>query len=1023
MIVELVQLAFSGVFESIRSGELAYELLEIIGGLFALFSSTDSFFVQTCNGNDCPGSSYSLITTAWANIGYMTHSDFLHLMSPSSGTDIHAWAPLLYVVGAIGGLISVALNSPPRNYAWFFVGPAIFSFLVFTTEDVGGVAWKVGGQRQNMEDVWKNAETGLANTRLVNRLGIRVSKDSAPSGKYPVAWMLVFLDGLFSATTDTLIGWIGISRQSGTGGSDTNLASSAGGDAEGPWHVLANLKWPMATNIANVSARDPDVRDALVTFLASECGDGFKKGINSGAYIASSQSKGGTVPDTVVKSKQQSLSIGSFFGLTPPVNISWTDYQDFVRAMDTEVIPTPRSVVRLFNQEPQQQGTFTQFSQVYGNNEQITAGRTTEIVCSEYLYTIIQALRWEAGHSYWQLLRSAPNGFTEDNLLTSLFYGWDIRPQANGPYASQEELKKFTKMLILSHLLRNELLFAPQIVEGPQRFAPSEQAKGFTETYVRDQGSQAKAGELYNWAVLMPHVQGVLTYLILVAYPFAAMLMVIPGYWKAFFTWITFFAWVKIWDVGFAMVHVLERSVWAMIGNHSSMASFAKLAIATANDVGDIQVGEQCDGTDDKYLQNLCAVPDVKEASQLNDIKAWKLIDKLLILSGMADLDLSNGYYIYIMAALYFAVPAVTGQLVLGAKAGLGSIATQGIQQNAQEAGGAAKSGTVGEANQRIGTNTAALGQAAKAKGYRQSGLALQQLDNMNAAMDAGINQERMEKVGGALSGAADARGLRASSFDKNFGVQQAILGFGIDAIPGGRVKSGTGSGAGGATGKPPLERVQGGGKLMGRGYVAAGRLASSNLDHDRMGMQARAGMYKADAAWDGMASGQRAKGFQAHAERLGQLADFDADTNSWEARNAFGYQIAGSAGVYGANPGGLTAGPKPESKIGFAMSGQLGGRAAQAGFFTGGQFFGNVDRAVSPNKAALGSNYYGSHWQGDSAVNRSFASGGQNWNGHTGQLESVAHTLTSPIGGLKAEYQEAENAFNNYFTDTESDE
>jgi hypothetical protein len=979
---------------------LIQRLLEIVGSNLVSF--------EVCskeNPNNCAGSAYTLITASWANIGYITHSDFIHLFTD---TGFGAWAPLLYVVAAIGALISVALNNPPRNYTWFFLGPAIFNFLVFTPQEIGGVAWRVGTEYQDMKDVWKNAETGIGNTQMVKRLGLTVKKDAGP-GNFKAAYGLVFLDQLFSSTTATLVNWIGIGRQEGRGASDTNLAAPDG-SPEGPWYILANSKWEMVQNIVGVTARDPDVRDALVTFLASECGDQFKKGVDSGNYIASQQSRGKAKVDAVLRT-QTNNPLG-FLGSNA---FSWTDYKPFARGLDSEVIPTPRSVVRLFRQDPKKQGSFTAFSATFKDGKQFKSGRDIEIVCSEYLYTIIQALRWESGHAYWNLVRSAPNGFTSTSLLQSIFYGWDIRKNSTSNYANKKEIEDFTKILIFVYMLKNELLFAPQLTESPQRYSPSEQTRNFTETYVRDQGAKSKAGELYNWAVMMPHVQGILTYLILIAYPFAAMLMIIPGYWKAFFSWMTFLAWVKLWDVGFAIVHTLERSVWAMIGNGSQMSTFANAAIQTAEHSGGIRVGESCGGAGGTKLSELCAVPDVIEGKTLDGDTAWGLFDKVLMLTGSADLDVSNGYYIYIMAALYFAVPAVTGQLVLGAKAGLGSMATQGIQQNAQEAGGAAKSGTVGEANQRIGTNAAALGQAAKAKGYRKSGLALQQLDNMNAAMDAGINQERMEKVGGALSGAADARGLKASSFDKTFGVQQAMLGFGIDAIPGAGVQAGTGSGDGGATGDS-ASTAQGGGKLLGRGYVAAGRLQSSNLDHDRMGMQARAGMYKADAAWDGMASGQRAKGFQAHAERLGQLADFDADTNSWEARNQFGYQIAGAAGVYGANPGSFTAGPKPESKMGFAMSGQLGGRAAQAGFFTGGQFFGNVDRAVSPNKAALGSNYYGSHWQGDSAVDRSFASGGQNWNGHTGQLGGVAQVITSPIEGLSAEIQQAEAAFEEYF-------
>ena len=189
-------------------GEVALRLATKVAQVGLGFSAP-AFGVVDCNPNNCPGSSYNLVTAAWANIGYMTHADFLHLVND---TNFGAWAPLLYVIGAIGGLIGVAINSPPRNYVWFFLGPCIFNFLEFTTTNVQGVAWKVAGRIQPMEQVWEDAETGLGNTTLVKRLGLQVNR-TGPSGEYPVAWMLVFLDRLFSASTDGLISWVGIGRQ------------------------------------------------------------------------------------------------------------------------------------------------------------------------------------------------------------------------------------------------------------------------------------------------------------------------------------------------------------------------------------------------------------------------------------------------------------------------------------------------------------------------------------------------------------------------------------------------------------------------------------------------------------------------------------------------------------------------------------------------------------------------------------------------------------------------------------------
>jgi hypothetical protein len=939
-------------------GEVILQLVASVVEIGLGFSAP-SFGVVDCNPNNCPGSSYNLVTAAWANIGYMTHADFLHLVT---GTNFGAWAPLLYVIGAIGGLIGVAINSPPRNYVWFFLGPCIFNFLEFTTTNVQGVAWKVAGRIQPMEQVWEDAETGLGNTTLVKRIGVRVTREG-PSGEYPVAWMLVFLDRLFSASTDGLISWVGIGRQEGTGGADTNLAQKEG-DGLGPWYILANLKWGMLENITAVSARDPDVRDALVTFLASECGDHFKRGVDSGNYIAASQSHGAALPESVLKKGRTSIT---FFGREM---LGWDQYKPFAKGMDGEVIPTPRSIVRLFNQKPDQQGSFTQFSQTFSSEERFESGRATEIVCTEYLYTIIQALRWESGHAYWQLVRSAPDGFSRDSLLKSLFYGWDIREKISSPYANNQQLQDFVKQLIFVYLLRNELLFAPQITESGQRFAPSEQTRNFSEQFIRTQGGRAKAAELYNWAVMMPHVQGILTYLVLVFYPFAVMMMVIPGYWKAFFTWISFFAWVKLWDVGFAIVHTLERSVWAMIGNHSSMARVGNMLIQTAGKTGQIKVGESCSGN---KLSELCAIPDVKESQPLKMEDAWGLLDRTLLLTGSADLDLSSGYYIYIMSALYFAVPAVAGQLVLGAKAGMAQMATQGISQVAGEAGTASKSATVGEMANKLQTNQGSLTGAAAAKSHRQSGLALQQLENSNAALDAGLSQGRVNATKGALGAAADAARLRAASYQGNANVLKAaagIAGEGINAM------SGDGKGGPGAGGRDGPGAFARGAKVAGA-WANFGLAAGQNAeDQKNYGAGARSAMFGANAEWANQRARLKGDGFNDYARKLGQEGDFAAQTATWEAKNDFATHMAGFGGVAGINPGNLNPGAKPTDATGLAMSGNLGAQAQGAARYSGFGFMNAVGQTTSRGNSQYGGSFVGQHWGGGFTMTQTAGTG-----------------------------------------------
>jgi hypothetical protein len=308
------------------------------------------------------------------------------------------------------------------------------------------------------------------------------------------------------------------------------------------------------------------------------------------------------------------------------------------------------------------------------------------------------------------------------------------------------------------------------------------------------------------------------------------------------------------------------------------------------------------------------------------------------------------------MSALYFAVPAVAGQLVLGAKAGMAQMATQGISQVAGEAGTAAKSATVGEMANKLQTNQGSLGQAAAAKFHRQSGLALQQLENSNAALDAGLSQGRVNATKNALGQAADAARMRAASYQGNSNVLKAAAGIAGEAIGGG------GAGGGG----------QGGAGVFAKGAKVAGAWANFGLaagqnteDQKQYGAAARSAMFGANAEWANTRARLKGDGFGDYARKLGQEGDFGAQTATWEAKNDFATHLAGFGGVAGINPGNLNPGQKPTDMTGLALSGNLGAQAQGAARYSGSGFLTAVGQTTSQGNSRFGGSFVGQHWGG----------------------------------------------------------
>lgn len=958
---------------------MSLETTQILSVLFdwsSALTQGDVFsFVAQSECDNCPGAENTLVAAAWANIAYMTHSALLYYINFSG---FGVWAPLLYLIGAIGALVAVALNSAPRNYTWFLLGPAIYGFLVGSTQEVKGVDWVVAGYPQDMQEVWRDAETGMRNSPLLQIEGysnITVDKINGPSGPYPVAMPMLFFDELFSATSSMLVQWTGLYSQLGEGGADSNLAPAqnlagdtaqgSGKAGEGPWYLMSTLKAPMVENITNVHIRNPQLRDAFITFLASECGDAFKAGVNAGAYNAASMARGSKIPKTIMIDPPDGGN-NDFAKSTGSLQVG--DYQQARFELDVKDIPTPRSLQKLLSEPSNSPGAFGNFSGAFaGSPSEMQKTAHSQINCSAYLWTLIQGLRHEMGHAYWQLIRSAPRGFNSDEtVLYTLFYGWDIRKSGDSEYASPIEMIDFTQMLIFTYLLKNEMQFAPQITATEQKFAPSEQTIGYSNAYVGSVGAKTKSSELYNWAVMMPHIQGILLYVIIVGYPFAAMAMIIPGYWKGFFTWVTFFAWIKLWDVGFAVVQVLERSVWAMMGNHSNMARVANMLIQTGEVAGGVEI--RCEGAgaaDGSDVLDRCAVPLVESGDAKSDQpenEAFFLLDKALLLGAAVDLDVSNGYYLYIMAALYFAVPAVTGQLVLGAKSGLGGLLTNSLGEGARDISGASKSGLQAEKTNMISAAKEAISQAALAKGYRSPTNKF--LESLNASNEA-LNRNRQAAANGAiasaLSNAASMANQTASSFDKQFGAMQGV---------GSAIGEGLGWRAGHTKAKGGAPGLEGrdsnkspGMRAVGSALNAVGGLGSNMLHQSAYGVNANQLAKSTALNWDNFGAKETASGLSSYQRNLAEQASFDAETVRAEALTSWSNHAAGMAGVYGANNGSL-APSKPTSSTGMAMQGMLGAPAYQAAQYSGNSFIDGVGRMQSQGHRYHGSNYVNSHWR-----------------------------------------------------------
>jgi hypothetical protein len=139
----------------------------------------------------------------------------------------------------------------------------------------------------------------------------------------------------------------------------------------------------------------------------------------------------------------------------------------------------------------------------------------------------------------------------------------------------------------------------------------------------------------------MPYYQGLTLFFLGVTFPFFALMLLIPGKHPVFIRWFQLWLWVKCWDVGFAVVMMLDQVLFNLV----SVAQFP--------DIGD---------------------PGPELSPDLG-----------VVLFSLRELDPSFnlGTYYHIVSTCLAAIPPVLSQLILGVFGGGGGLIAGGMSNAA----------------------------------------------------------------------------------------------------------------------------------------------------------------------------------------------------------------------------------------------------------------------------------------------------------------------------------------------------
>jgi len=555
--------------------------------------------------SDPVGSAGSLIAATLGTAGHSMQSAVLDFFQEGFSSSFGA---LIYIIAAIAAVFTVAVGGNYKFGLWFVVGPWLAYALLFPRVDSAGMRWKFG-QRNYDQLLVVSASEGVVPRSSSNQQpgeprdgALRVN---AKVGE--VSWFFVVWDDFVSDFVQTFVGLLKL---------DISKADLS----------FINKTEQYAT-LMSLNVQDPKLIAYLSLIMQSACGKYF--GMMKDLYSPnvrinlSDEIRKKFIDEHIIHGEAGKATVDpSSEGLKEALRggMLWEFeyYKDGVikvkgddpKGVDGSVVVVPSKGLK---GKPIQ-------DDAYGRNYVSTHPYS----CEEVWLMGQQALRTHADVLMKAVVGAGiPDGLTEDQerafVKSATVKLWDRVKNAcikhytmlcaAMPPKEREECEKQAEtggpkikpgddrtggrddkgMFYMNCLdeSQQQLAFINEIAT---RMFLKHLAKTNPRTYITKQefnlpkpwyaqndqaahdlresmaGFEYEGKGIYLSSILaLPYIQGVALYFLSLAYPFVCLVLIFPGKHHAFMQWMAIWFWVKAWDIGFAIVMLMDELLYNLL--------------------------------------------------------------------------------------------------------------------------------------------------------------------------------------------------------------------------------------------------------------------------------------------------------------------------------------------------------------------------------------------------------------------------------------------------------------------------
>ena len=446
------------------------------------------------------GSVGTLIGAAMESAGHMAQSQLLDQLNGPFGEGLGG---LLFLIGVVGAVITVAVGGVYKHARWLLVGPAMFYFLINTRVNSDGAEWRFGDRVHDMGAVFR-ADNGILNA------------GSGRAGRVSRAFLV--WDRLTSDVVQTLISILKLTQD----GSDLDFLA----------------KTDRYLQIYAAQSDDPFLTFFLNIALNNQCSRYY-----SLQRIIHDPSE---LPDRISNARNVLEAMGEH---TVVFNLyERPDLENWVLNV-------------LGDQAELYFGPLTCRDLWELGIELVKKVMAEQFIDHLTRYNLPDGLAPASART--RLLRRfgmhVANGrVVRDASATDEQRMIYLLNELTARIMIRELAQRRPQLAAMSMDEHPQLAFGEAGRQMDQGTARGIRSIGYADEY------QYK-GELIAGALAMPHIQGMILYYLAMSFPVFALVSILPGRQRAVLGWMGLWLWAKLWDFGLAVVMMVDNLLYALL--------------------------------------------------------------------------------------------------------------------------------------------------------------------------------------------------------------------------------------------------------------------------------------------------------------------------------------------------------------------------------------------------------------------------------------------------------------------------